>query len=224
MPVSIIDLAPPHAERAAALHIAGQPGTFLTQLGPDVLTVIYRALPRSSAGFGFVAVENGTNINKEHKRVLGFVAATTSVGRLFAEMATRRAPALLPPLAARVIRQPRLLPLSLQTVLYPLLARGNNHADEHAAQSTAASAELLSIMVEPAARSRGAGAALLHALIDSCRARTIDELEVTVDAANVGARRFYARHSFAERRTFTLYGREMKLYARPVNRGVQPMA
>ncbi|MEZ4658511.1 MAG: hypothetical protein R2911_13150 [Caldilineaceae bacterium] len=43
-------LQPVHARDAARLHIAGQPGTFLTSLGPPVLTVFYDSLPRSAKG------------------------------------------------------------------------------------------------------------------------------------------------------------------------------
>ncbi|MCB0145411.1 MAG: hypothetical protein KDE50_36345, partial [Caldilineaceae bacterium] len=73
--MQIIPLQPTHARAAARLHIAGQPGTFLTSLGPQVLTVFYESLPRAAVGLGFAAVDN--------TQMLGFVSATTSVGRLF---------------------------------------------------------------------------------------------------------------------------------------------
>ena len=67
-------------------------------------------------------------------------------------------------------------------------------------------------MVEPDARRQGIGAQLLHALADECQQRQIDLLDVTVDAQNAGARRFYERHGFVYERTFMLYGRNMCLY------------
>src|SRR4051794_17725984 len=51
--MTLVKLSSRHAEDAARLHIAGQPGTFLTSLGPDVLTILYRALPESATGFGY---------------------------------------------------------------------------------------------------------------------------------------------------------------------------
>lgn len=195
--IEIVPLAPAHAAGAARLHIAGQPGTFLSSLGPDVLTVLYRVLPESPAGFGFAATDGPA--------LFGFVSATTSVGRLFLELGTRRAARFLPPLAACYMRAPRLILRSVQTVAYPFLA-----ADSHAAAG--ASAELLSIMVEPGGRSQGTGARLLAALAAECRARGVALLDVTVDAANDGARRFYARHGFVDLRGFTLYGRAMRQY------------
>lgn len=192
-------LAPVHAADAARLHILGQPGTFLTSLGADVLAVIYRTLPASPVGFGYAAVDGAG-------RVAGFAAVTTSTGRLFGEMATRRLGQLLPPLLARFARRPSLLLRSVQTVFYPLLA-GEKES------SAAGHGELLAIMTEPEQRGQGIGAALLGAVVIECRARGLAELSVTVDAANSGARRFYARHGFLFRREFTLFGRPMALYA-----------
>ncbi len=237
----IVPLDPAHAAAAARLHIDGQPGTFLTRLGPDVLTVLYRALPRSPVGFGFAdptpgpspLAERGdsSNIDNSHlhralansqqlaasSHITGFISATTSIGRLFAEMGTRRLPQFLPPLVTRFVREPGLLLLSAQTVLYPFFAAGD--AADDAAKSRGKSAELLSIMVEPGQRGRGTGTALLHALVAECRQRGIDTLDVTVDAGNAGARRFYERHGFAYDREFKLYGRAMSLYKKEIEKG-----
>ena len=197
----IVPLTPDHAPAAARLHIAGQPGTFLTALGPEVLTVLYAQLPQSAHGFGFAAVDDDGTVN-------GFVSATTSVGRLFAEMGTRRMGRFAPALLRRYAHAPGLVLQSAQTVLYPLLARADDSVDAHCG----APAELLSIMVEPARRGQGVGSALLARLVTECRAREVAILDVTVDAANAGARRFYARHDFVLCKEFTLYGRAMCLY------------
>lgn len=198
----ITKLTPAHAGDAARLHILGQPGTFLTGLGAGVLTVLYRTLPVSPVGFGYA-------VTGADGAVLGFAAVTTSTARLFVEMATRRLGQLLPPLLARFVRHPSLILRSGQTLLYPLLA-----GDTGASQLP--HAELLSIMTEPAARSQGIGAALLAAVCAECRSRGVAELLVTVDAANDGARRFYQRHGFGQRKEFSLYGRGMVLCALPL--------
>lgn len=206
----IVPLAPEHAPAAARLHIAGQPGTFLTALGPDVLTVLYALLPQSAVGFGFAAVDdNGT--------VTGFVSATTSVGKLFAEMGTRRLGSFAPALLRRYAQQPSLMVRSVQTVLYPMLARTDDEASTETGTGQSAPAELLSIMVEPALRSHGIGAALLARLVEECVVREIALLDVTVDTANAAAQRFYMRHGFGLRKEFTLYGRAMCLYQRTLS-------
>lgn len=194
----IAALEPRHAVHAASLHLAGQPGTFLSSLGPGVLTALYTALPLTRAGFGWVALDGDAAPR-------GFVAATVGVGRLFVEIGTTRLGTLLPPLLAQLARHPALLGRTAQTLLYPLLVRN----DTAARRSEQPAAELLAIMVEPAWRSRGIGAQLLAQLLDDCRARGVRTLEVTVDANNDGARRFYHRHGFGAARAFVLYGRPM---------------
>ena len=215
--MTIVQLSRMHAADAARLHIAGQPGTFLTSLGPSVLTVFYQALPQSPAGFGFAAIDDSgraaivqtlpakTN-NSISPITLGFVSATTSVGALFIELGTRRIGQFLPPLLARFARQPALIPRSVQTLLYPFLVRKEH---EH---HTGATAELLSIMVEPARRSQGIGAQLMTALLAECRQRQIQHLDVTVNTTNAAAQRFYIRHGFSLSHKFVLYGREMCSY------------
>ncbi len=201
--MQIIPLDPTHAAAAASLHIAGQPNTFLTSLGPAVLTTLYQALPRSAAGFGFVALSDAPD-----RAVIGFVSATTSTGRLFLELGTRHLPAFLPPLLRRFAQQPRLLLHCVQTLFYPWLHRSASQDSSTAAQP----AELLSIMVEPAWRSQGVGAQLVDQLVAACRTRQLPAIEVTVAADNGGARRFYARHGFVQHTTFQLYGRAVESY------------
>ncbi len=198
--VTLTALLPDHAADAARLHILGQPGTFLTSLGPEVLTVLYRTLPASHHAFGFAAIDP-----QRPASLIGFVSATTSTGALFAELGTQRLRAFLPPLVRRFARQPMLIARAAQTALYPFL---------HAAPPGAGPppAELLSIMVEPAQRGRGIGSLLVAALQAECRRRAIGALDVTVDAANAGAQRFYTAHGFGYADTFTLYGRSMSLF------------
>jgi ribosomal protein S18 acetylase RimI-like enzyme len=173
----------------------------LTALGPDVLAAIYRALPATKAGFGFAAVEGETG---NEGALTGFISATTGVGKLFAEIGTAGLGALLPPLLGQLARHPSLIWRSVQTVAYPLLVGGGKPGPSPA--------ELLSIMVEPNRRSQGTGAQLLAALTAACRERAIPLLDVTVDAANEGAQRFYMRYGFVHHHDFTLYGRRMAQY------------
>ena len=206
----LILLDPIHAPQAAHLHIMGQPGTFLTSLGPDVLTVFYKTLPQSPVGFGYAYPSSNQGKDGGTQPIQGFVSATTSVGQLFFEMGTIRLPQLLPPLMMTYVKQPSLILRSFQTVLYPLLVSDTQHQETQSTPTV--TAELLSIMVESTARSQGIGAQLLQQLVADCRARQITLLDVTVDANNQGARRFYERHAFVFQREFMLYGRQMCLY------------
>lgn len=218
----IITLDPTHAADAARLHMAGQPNTFLTSLGSEVLTTFYRALPQSPTGFGFTAVADVAETppspqseieNQKSKMIVGFISATTSTGQLFLHLGTRHLPAFLPPLVRRFAQRPGLLLHCIQTVFYPLLH--SNHVGTGAdGTASLATAELLSIMVEPAWRSHGIGAQLVERLVSEGQRRKIRALDVTVAADNGGAQRFYTRHGFIEQHRFTLYGRPMLSYRR----------
>lgn len=217
--MQIINLEPSHATDAARLHIAGQPNTFLTHLGPAVLTTFYRALPQSPTGFGFAALapvetqqpatsRKATRNTQHATPIVGFISATTSTGQLFLQLGTRYLPAFLPPLLRRFAQRPGLLLNCIQTIVYPLQHRSTG------ADNLGPTAELLSIMVEPSWRSQGVGAHLLATLVTACQVRRLAALEVTVAADNVSAQRFYARHGFVEQRRFALYGRPMYSYRR----------
>lgn len=196
--VTLLPLTAADAPSAARLHILGQPGTFLTRLGPRVLTLIYASLPDTRDGFGFSLMDT------QDGQVLGYVAATLSVAGLFLDMATRGLADFVPALASQMAHEPSLIPLGVQSALYPLIMR-----DE---KSPRRSAELLAIMVEPSRRSQGFGALLMAALQAECVRRAVEWLDVTVDAANDGARRFYTEHGFVERRSIRLNGRAMSVY------------
>jgi ribosomal protein S18 acetylase RimI-like enzyme len=134
---------------------------------------------------------------------------TTSIGRLFFEMGTRRLPALLPPLLNRFVQQPALIGRSLQTAIYPFVTGRSVAKNDDKDENTA---ELLAIMADPAWRRQGLGSSLLEQIVDVCHSRAIAHLDVTVDAANTAARHFYEHHGFVFRRQVRLYGRPMVLY------------
>jgi GNAT superfamily N-acetyltransferase len=201
----VTPLAPPHARAAARLHIQGQPGTFLTSLGEDVLSVVYRALPTAPGSFGFAAVPAPSSHLAPAAPLLGYISATRGIGGLFLHMAAQHLPELLPPLLRRYAQEPALALRSVQTALYPFLT----HQDEKEE-----AAELLSIMVEPSLRSHGVGALLMAAFLQECRNRGLAAAAVTVDAANPRAQQFYRRHGFAPAHEISLYGRVMVVYRR----------
>lgn len=207
--MQITELSPSHAAAAAHLHMAGQPDTFLTKLGPAVLTTFYRALPQSPTGFGFTALAAPLDgaTGEQSFIMVGFVSATTSTGQLFLQLGTRYLPAFLPPLLRRFAQRPGLLLNCMQTIVYPLL-----HSAPQQGMPPARAVELLSIMVEPAWRSQGIGQQLLEQLVAACRTRRIEAIDVTVAADNQGAQRFYARYGFLEQHRFQLYGRPMYSY------------
>ena len=187
-------LSPADAAAGAALHVAGQPGTFLTRLGLPFLRVLYRGMARSRSGFGTVAV-------REPGRVVGVVVGTDSTGALFRELIGGRWWQFVLPVGLGILRDLSLLRLIRQTFSYP-----------EAEACEPGIGELLFIGVDPQARRSGIGSALVDSLFAAARQRGLRGLTVTVDAENATAIRFYERHGFAFRRTAPLYGRPMHHY------------
>ncbi len=187
---------------AARLHVAGQPNTFLTNLGEDALELVYRALVNGGSGFGVVAAtraEDGASGS-----VIGFAAATSSTLALYADVGRLSGVAMARKVLAATVRRPALLQQAVESAFYPLRQGGNTR--EHA------DAELLAIMVDAEWRGTGVGSALLDALLRQACAHAVATLEVTVDAANAGARRFYAAQGFTHHSDFRLNGRAMCCY------------
>ncbi|MEX1019504.1 MAG: GNAT family N-acetyltransferase [Litorilinea sp.] len=232
MPVNYV-LAPlnaEHARIAARLHIAGQPGTFLTQLGPEILEIIYRALPE--AGFGFVALMPHADCDDtpgdtpdntgQTRAVCGFISGAPGIGGVFVKALTgeggRRGLRLLRGLTRRLLRKPALIRHLFATLLYPLRSSHPSPVPPRAAaaETAAKTIELLSIMVDPGQRSQGIGGQLIHAFEAASRAQQATSIQVTVDARNAGARRFYADHGFQLQQEFRLYGRPMTLYRKAI--------
>lgn len=52
------------------------------------------------------------------------------------------------------------------------------------------------LYVVPSLRGRGIGSAVIRLLLDTCRARSVDLVEINVDEGDTDARRFYERHGF----------------------------
>jgi GNAT superfamily N-acetyltransferase len=53
------------------------------------------------------------------------------------------------------------------------------------------------LYVEPSSRGRSIGAALMTKVEQECRARSVDYVEINVDTADTGARRFYERLGYS---------------------------
>jgi len=80
-------------------------------------------------------------------------------------------------------------------------------------------AELVSIAVEPAARRKGAAAALLASTLRRLRLRHVERLGLMVKVTNRGARKFYEKHGFVKLRRVPGYyedGKDGILMTRPL--------
>jgi glycosyltransferase involved in cell wall biosynthesis/ribosomal protein S18 acetylase RimI-like enzyme len=159
----------------ARLHRESLPDAFLPALGDPFLRRLYRALATDEDAICSVA-ENGAG-------VVGFVAATRSVGRTYRRFALRHGIAAGLAAAPRLVR-PGVARRAFETARYPSGA------------ARLPDAELLSIAVAPEWRKRGVGQMLTADLLRRLRERGASELKVVVADDNAGANRFYERLGF----------------------------
>lgn len=163
------------AAAMARLHREAMPAAFLPALGNGFLTRLYRAAAKDVDAVALVAEDRGG--------VVGFTVAVPSV-RAFYRTFVRRGGFLAALLAAPHLARPSVLRRVIETARYPL---------KHPALPEA---ELLSIAVDGACRSRGVGGALAEAVASGLAERNVREYKVVVSADNHGAGRFYSRLGF----------------------------
>jgi ribosomal protein S18 acetylase RimI-like enzyme len=187
------------AHPAALLHIEGQPGTFLTALGPNFLDAFYTELGASTGAYGFVAVEAD--------KVIGVVVGTTDTHALFKEIILKHGLRLALPALLSVLRHPGLFFSLLQSLFYP------NKLDAKPGE-----AELLFIGIDAQARRHHIGTQLINTLIEESRRRGATALKITVDVGNPRANAFYQKNGLQVIGSFSLNGRKMNLYYMPLFR------
>lgn len=185
------------ARPAALLHIEGQPGTFLTMLGPRFLEAFYAELGESENAYGFVAIEEGRDI--------GVVVGTTDTHALFREIILKHGLHLALPTLFSLFKHPNLLFSLLQSLFYP------NKLDAKPGE-----AELLFIGVDAQERRHHIGTQLINALIEESRRRGATALKITVDVGNPRANAFYQKNGLQVIGSFDLNGRKMNLYYMPL--------
>lgn len=190
--VVIQPLQPAHAREAAELHAEGQPGTFLTSLGPRFLRVLYREFVHLPSVYGFEAVADG--------QVVGMVTGTSDTGALFRELLRRAWLRLGLVVALRLVAHPRLIRRVWDTLHYP--------SQLHSAPGEG---EALTMAVRLPYRKHGIGTELMLALLREARRRGLRGLWYTVDGANENALRFHRRLGAEFQRTEIMYGRQMVL-------------
>jgi ribosomal protein S18 acetylase RimI-like enzyme len=157
----------------AALHASEIGEGFLSTLGHPFLARLYRRIVRTPRSFLLVADDDG--------RVVGFVAGSEDVGALYRTFLLHDGAAAALRALPRIMRSARRV---YETLRYPA---GDNDLP---------AAELLAIAVEPNARGRGIGHALVDAFTAELRRRHVAAARVVVAADNAGALRVYQASGF----------------------------
>ena len=168
---------------AARLHAAQITEGFLSFLGPRFLRRLYRRIAWSPESFLLVAQSGGG--------VIGFVAGSSDVGRLYRRFVVRDGPAAAVAAAGRLARSWRRVAETLR------------HGSSGAGQGRGT--ELLAIAVEPGWTGRGVGRSLVAAFLDEVTRRGDHAAYVVVAADNAQAVALYRRTGFTPVERFELH-------------------
>jgi hypothetical protein len=113
--IEIRYLQPEDAEKAAEIHIEGQPGTVLTMLGRPFLVELYRAVCSSKWGEGIGAYDDG--------RLVGHTAMAVSSTKFFAEFKRKHLWRVAIPAALAVLQHPQIINNVVKGWSYPQQTR-----------------------------------------------------------------------------------------------------
>lgn len=166
-----------HAEQVAWLHIQGINTGFISSLGIEFVMALYGAIAEDKNSFGFVAVEDD--------KILGFVAFTTNLSKLYKAIILKRGLHFAFLLAGKMFSLERIKKV-LETLFYPGRIRKINLP----------SAELLSIVVAQQGQGKGLATQLVQAGLQECQKREIDKVKVLVGTGNEAANKLYLKCGF----------------------------
>jgi ribosomal protein S18 acetylase RimI-like enzyme len=185
------------------IHRESFPAFFLTFLGGEFLTLLYRGVLEDPEGILLVAAEPG---GPE-----GFVAGVLSQSDFYRRLLQRRKWLFAAAALRSALKRPSIVPRLWRALRRPAESR-----------AAAADACLMSLAVAPRAEGRGLGAQLVDALCQTVSARGVTRISLTTDrTGNDRVTRFYEKQGFRLTRFYqTPEGRAMNEYVREVGERV----
>ncbi|MCX5633503.1 MAG: N-acetyltransferase [Phycisphaerae bacterium] len=191
-----------YAGKCAVLHIQGIPTGFISSLGQEFVAALYEAIAEDKNSFGFVAIEDD--------KVLGFVAFSINLSRLYKYVALKKGFKFIFVLAKRMLFS-RVIKKIWDNLFYPSKMKKMNLPD----------AELLSIAIVPDGRGRGIAKQLVDAGFEECRKRRIEKVKVLVAADNEAANKLYKKCGFELNTQINSHGVRSNVYIRDLAREKQ---
>lgn len=218
---------------AVRLHRSEMGAQFLSRFGPRFLTAYYRAYLEGPDGLALAAVEAGTG------RLLGILLGASCPAAHYRRMVRRhgvRLAGLLllgaagrPPLAVDLVRTRSLRYARglLRLVLAQLAGAGRWAGRRRAAPAastpgggTGFAGEVTVVAVDPAARRRGVGRALLEAAAERAAQAGATRLELVTPEDELGAVRFYEQLGWrCGGRSASRSGEQFLRFDRPLSGG-----
>jgi len=189
----ITNLKKQHASQVASLHISGISTGFVSSLGLGFVSALYESIAEDENSFGFVAVED--------EKVLGFVAFTTHLDKLYKSVVLKSGWRFALLLVGKMFSLKRIKKL-FETLSYPGRVK----------KMELPSAELLSIVVAEEGRGKRLGTQLLQKALQECARRGIQEIKVLVGAGMEPANRWYVNRGFKLQGQINSHGNISNIY------------
>lgn len=175
--VEFKDLQVAHAGQVAALHIQCISTGFISSMGIDFVTSLYDAIVKSKSSFVIVAVRN--------EKVLGFVAFTTNLNKLYRSIVWRKGFKFTLLLAGNMWSRKRIKKI-FETLFYPSRIKKMNLP----------AAELLSIAVAPEEQRKELAGQLIEKGFRHYRKTGVDKVKVLIGADNKAGNKLYLKSGF----------------------------
>ncbi len=175
--------------QVAQIHIAEVPSGFLTSLGAEVLTELYRTMARSEGYFIVAAIS-------PNQEVLGFLAGsigTKSLSREFLRLSSIKAKFVL----ALSLMSPRNISRMLETLQYSRKGVSDTDID--------ARAEILNFCVAKSGQRKGLGGQLINEAKRMFRDASITRVRVVTGHTQMSAQRFYRKMGIEEYGDLTVH-------------------
>lgn len=176
--------------KIADLHIEALNGDFLTLLGKNFLTQLYKPLINNKDFDGFYV--------EKDSQTAGFILGTRASKSLFKTALTSNLFGLLTSLFISLIKNPLLLKNTFETILYTKKDQGPD-------------AELVIIAISKKFQNQGIGKKLISKLEEKFKQKKIKQYKLTVHAQKPAVK-FYESLKFKKIGNFTLYNKEWLIY------------
>ena len=196
--VQIVPLSPEHAQGAAALHIEGIHMGFISSLGIDFVSALYRAIAESPESFGYVALNEGN--------VVGFATFTTNLKGLYKSIMKKNMFRFGFLLFGKMFSW-KMIRKIFETLFYPSRIKKYQFPE----------AEFLSMAVSPAARGHGLATRFVKTGFQECQRRGIKELKILAATTIGPVNKMYEKFGFKVAAQIENHGIVSNVYVVPTD-------
>lgn len=194
------------AAAVAVLHQESIPAGFLSSLPVSFLLELYRSIAANRHGVVILAKD------EECGTVIGFLAGTSDVKRMYKDIIVRKWPLFLRALLPRLVSFKTLKKI-FETVTYPVFGKKQRI---HSTSTVGSQAELLSIAIHPSQRNRGIGRQLIKEFESGLSASGVNSYSVVTDSKDASSNMFYKSCGFLYKHTIQLHENILTTYEKTI--------